>query len=87
MFAQGVCLGGVCPRGSAQGECLPTCEVSAQGGCLPGGCTPPPLWTDRHLSKYNLSATSVADGKKPNEIERIYWLSIFVNIMNNLYFE
>ena len=23
------------------------------GGCLPRGCTPPPLWTDRHLWKHN----------------------------------
>ena len=47
-------------------RCLPGQVVSAWlGGCLPGqeGCTPSPLWTDRHLSKHNLSATTVADGK------------------------
>ena len=38
--------GGVCPGG----------EV-----CLEGRCTPP-LWTDRHLWKHNLSTTTVADG-------------------------
>ena len=48
----------VCPGGG----CLP-----GWGGsgviCLAGGYTPP-LWTDRHLRKHNLSATTVADGNK-----------------------
>ena len=28
------------------------------GGCLPRGCTPPLLWTDRDLWKHNLSVTN-----------------------------
>ena len=50
-------VGGVCP---GEGVCLPNRGV----GVCPGGSTPAPLWTDRHLWKHNLSATTVPDGKK-----------------------
>ena len=74
------CPGGVCLPGgvSAQGGVhlprgLSTCQGVSARGCLPAGgvCLPgslhlPPPWTDRHLWKHNLSATTVADGNKPN---------------------
>ena len=67
----GVCLGGVCPGASAWGHlsggvCLWGGGVFAQGGCLPRRGVHLPLWTDRHLWKHNLSATTVADGKNIN---------------------
>ena len=59
--------------------CVPSAAVviSEGGRCVPigvfawGGCTPPPLWTDRHLWKHNLSATTVADGN-----ERKTWTGV-----------
>ena len=50
--------------------------VSAQGGICPEGGVSlgvvvvysSPLWTDSHLWKHNLSATTVADGKKKKKL-------------------
>ena len=58
-----VCLGGgvwpegCLPRGFLSRGCLP------RGGCMPRGVYTSHQWTDRHLCKHNLSATTVADGK------------------------
>ena len=54
---RGVCLLG--GRGLPVGGCLPARGVSACQGVY----TSPP-WTDRHLQKHNLSATTIADGNK-----------------------
>ena len=47
---------------------LPGGYLSAREVCLPKGVYTSPLWTDRHLSKHNLSATTVADGKKAKSL-------------------
>ena len=49
--------------------CVTSAAVAISGGCLPGGVSVQggvhlPLWTDRHLWKHKLSATTVADGNK-----------------------
>ena len=45
---------------SAQEGCLSRGCPSAWGcGCLPRGMYTSHLWTDRHLEKHNLSATTV----------------------------
>ena len=63
------CRGGVCPEGMG---------VSAGGACLlPGRCTRP-LWTDRHLWRHNLSATTVADGN--NSVIRSNLFRIFQSL-------
>ena len=69
MFArEGVCPGGVCPRGCLSGGvCL---GVSTQGlsawGCLPRGvCLPHPLWTEWQTPVKTFPCRNyVADGKK-----------------------
>ena len=46
-------------------ECIPVgCVPSAAVAVCWGGVQFSPLWTDRHLWKHNLSATTVTDGKK-----------------------
>ena len=52
------CLPRVClPRGFLPRSCLP------RGECMPRGVYTSHQWTDRHLCKHNLSATTVAEGK------------------------
>ena len=58
---RGVCLG-VFARGCLPRGCLPRGDLP-RGGYLPRErCTPPSLWTDRHLYKHYLLASTVADG-------------------------